>query len=71
MRVGNLIEDDHGSLAGYLVEPGLGQGGSLQQDSLMHGIGAQPPVQVLGINDDRAQRNIVSLKAVQGVPRAP
>jgi hypothetical protein len=29
MRVGDLIEDNHGSFAGYLIEPGLGQGGSL------------------------------------------
>jgi hypothetical protein len=71
MRVGDLIEDDHRSFAGYLVEPGLGQGGRLQQNPLMHGIGAQPPVQVLGVYEDWAQRNVLSLKAVQGVARAP
>jgi hypothetical protein len=37
----------------------------------MHGVGTQPPVEVLGLNDDGAQRNIESLKAVQSVSRNP
>jgi hypothetical protein len=44
MRIRYLIEDNHGPLAGYLIEPGLGKRGGLQQDPLVHGIGPQPPV---------------------------
>jgi hypothetical protein len=71
MGIGNLIEDNNGSFPGYLIEPRLGEGGSLQQYALMHGIDTQPTVEILGVNDDRAQRNVESFEAVQGVSRNP